>query len=302
MTPGAAEDLQWVLWSGTLGLESPLLERFPAAAAGGFDHLSLSAPDVARAAEQGLPATEIRRRADDLGLRLIMDPVMNWHPATEPSRSRFARFSMDEALRMCEALGVASMTAIASSTSAASADELIELFGTLCDRAADLGALVHLEFIPMSAITDVASAWAIVRGADRRNGGILFDTWHFFRGSADFDDLAAVPGERIFAVQVDDALPDVVGSLWDDTQRRLLPGDGCFDLPRVLRMLVRMGGLRRVGPEVIAPETAAMPAADAARLAGERVRALVADAFDSHSLDARALDTRALDTEGMRHD
>jgi hypothetical protein len=39
-----------------------------------------------------------------------MDPVMNWHPATEPSRPRFARFSMDEALRMCEALGVVSMT------------------------------------------------------------------------------------------------------------------------------------------------------------------------------------------------
>ena len=212
---------------------------------------------------------------------------MNWHPATEPSRSRFARFSMDEALRMSEALGAVSMTAIASSTSAASVDELIELFGTLCDRAADIGALVHLEFIPMTAIADVATAWTIVREADRPNGGILFDTWHFFRGSADFDDLEAVPGDRILAVQVDDALPEVVGSLWDDTQRRLLPGDGCFDLPRVLRTLVRTGGLRLVGPEVISPETAAMPAVDAARLAGERVRALVAD---------------ALETEGMRDD
>jgi len=53
---------------------------------------------------------------------------------------------------------------------------------------------------------------------------------------------------------------------------------------------------------VIAPETAAMPAADAARLAGERVRALVADAFDAHALEAHALDTGSLDTEGMRHD
>ena len=41
-----------MLWSGTLGLESPLLDRFPAAMAGGFDHLSLSALDVARAAER----------------------------------------------------------------------------------------------------------------------------------------------------------------------------------------------------------------------------------------------------------
>ncbi len=205
---------------------------------------------------------------------------MNWHPAGEPSRSRFARFAVDEALRMSEGVGAVSMTAIASSTSAAPVDELVELFGALCDRAADIGALVHLEFIPMTAIPDVATAWRIVRDADRPNGGILFDTWHFFRGSADFDDLEAVPGERILAVQVDDAAMEVSGSLWDDTQQRLLPGDGCFDLPRVLRTLVRIGGLRFVGPEVISPETAAMPAVDAAQVAGERVRALVADALE----------------------
>ena len=52
---------------------------------------------------------------------------MNWHPAIEPSRSRFARFSVDEALQMSEALGVVSMTAIASSTSAVAVDELVEL-------------------------------------------------------------------------------------------------------------------------------------------------------------------------------
>ena len=113
---------------------------------------------------------------------------------------------------------------------------------------------------------------------------ILFDTWHFFRGSPAFEDLEAVPGERIFAVQVDDALPDVIGSLWEDTQRRLLPGDGCFDLPRVLRTLARIGGLRLVGPEVISPQTAAMAPRDAARVAGDRVRRLVADALASEGV------------------
>ncbi len=116
--------MQWVLWSGTVGLESPLPDRFPAASAGGYDYLSLSPLDVARSAEQGLPASEIRSLAEEHGLGLIMDPVMNWHPAIEPSRSRFARFSVDEALQMCEVLGIVSMTAIASSTSAVSTDEL----------------------------------------------------------------------------------------------------------------------------------------------------------------------------------
>ena len=278
------QQLQWVLWSGTVGLESPLLDRFPAAVTGGYDVLSLSPLDIARAADQGLTAPDIGRRAGDDGLGLIVDPVMNWHPAAEPSASRFARFSVDEALRMSEEVGAISLTAIASSTSAAPADELVELFGALCDRAADVGARVHLEFIPMTAIPDIATAWRIVRDAERPNGGILFDTWHFFRGAADFDDLEAVPGERILAVQIDDATAEVNGSLWDDTQHRLLPGDGSFDLPRVLRTLVRMGGLRFVGPEIISPETAAMPAVEAARVAGERVRALVADALEQEGL------------------
>jgi len=274
----------WVLWSGTIGLESPVSDRFRAATAGGYDCLSLSPLDVARAAEGGTDAAEIRRRASDAGLGLIMDPVMNWHPAVEPSRSRFAAFSTDEALRMADALGVRSMTAITSTTSAATLDELVDLFAALCDRAADIGALVHLEFIPMTVIADIATAWRIVRDADRPNGGILLDTWHFFRGAADFDDLEEVPGERILAVQVDDALADVHGSLWEDTQQRLLPGDGCFDLTRILRTLARKDGLHAVGPEVISPAMAAMPAEEAAREAGDRVRRLVADALDAEAI------------------
>jgi len=60
---------------------------------------------VLRAAGSGTTAADIRHQARDLGLDLILDPVMNWYPDREPSPSRFAGVSTDDALRMCEALG-----------------------------------------------------------------------------------------------------------------------------------------------------------------------------------------------------
>ena len=275
----ASQDLDdpgWVLWSGTIGLESPIPGRVEAALAKGFSRLSLSTLDVARAEEQGTSAADLGRSLRDAGLGLVLDPVMNWYGGAPRADSRFARFPLDEAMAMAEALQVASITVIGQATSDLRLDEVAGRFGAVCDRAAGFGAQVHLEFIPMTVIPDLASAWTIVQGADRANGGILFDTWHFFRGDPDFAVLEQVPGERIFAVQIDDAAAEVRGNMREDTQNRLLPGDGDLDLPRAVGALDRIGALRWVGPEVISPVLEAMPPVEAARVAGDRVRELVA--------------------------
>ena len=258
-----------------MGLESPIPPRIDAAVANGFARLSISPLDVARAAADGTPPADLSRTIRDAGLEIVLDPVLNWYPGGGPSASRFASFSVEDSLRMCEQLSIVSLTAVGSAQVAGSVADLAAPFGRLCDRAADIGTRVHLEFMPMSAISDLAAAWDIVRGADHPNGGIVFDTWHFFRGNPDYGVLAKVPGERIFAVQIDDALPTVQGTLREDTQRRLLPGDGSFDLTRVIRALAEIGGLNWVGPEVIHPDLAAMPARAAAALAGDRTRSLV---------------------------
>jgi sugar phosphate isomerase/epimerase len=268
-------DVGWVLWSGTVGLESPVPARIEAALAGGFSRLSLSPLDVARSAEQGTSPVELGRRVRDSGLGIVMDPVMNWYPDPPPPRSRFGRFSAEDALQMCEALEVVAMTVIAQPTCSAPLEELADPFAAVCDRAAGFGAQVHLEFMPMSAVQDLATAWRIVAAADRPNGGLLFDTWHFFRGDPDFEVLARIPGDRIFGVQVDDADAEVRGTLREDTVNRLLPGDGTFDLVRAVRALDAVGGLTWVGPEVISPALEAMDPVDAACLAGQRVRDLL---------------------------
>jgi len=274
-SPDPAGPIGYTLWAGTVGFTSPLGERFAAAAATGCRQATLSPPDVLRAAESGTTAGDIGRQARDLGLDLVMDPVMNWYPDREPSPSRFAGVSTDDALCMCEAVGVTSLSVIATASSDVPVPELAGYFGRVCDRAAGFGAQVHLEFMPFTIVRNLRIGWDLVRAAARPNGGLVFDTWHFFRGEPEFGVLAGVPGDRIFCVQLDDAPAVPRGSLREETSRRLLPGDGALDLTAALRALHRIGALRRVGPEVISPELAAMPVADAAALAMDRTRATV---------------------------
>ena len=94
---GPAGPIGYTLWAGTVGFTSPLAERFAAAAATGCRQATLSPPDVLRAAGSGTTAGDIGRQARDLGLDLVMDPVMNWYPDREPSPSRFAGVSTDDA-------------------------------------------------------------------------------------------------------------------------------------------------------------------------------------------------------------
>jgi len=275
MTRFGTRSIEWVLWAGTVGFGTGLVERFEAAASAGYQRVTLSPPDVVRAGTEGVTAGEVGRRARDLGLRLTVDPVMNWYPDSAPSPSRFAGVSADDALRITDAVGAESFSAIATATSDVPIDDLAAHFAALCDRAADFGTRVHLEFIPFTVIRDLRTGWRLVQAAGRPNGGLVFDTWHFFRSDPDFDLLRTVPGERIFQVQLDDApaVPD--GPLREETQRRLLPGDGGLDLARAVRCLESIGGLGCVGPEVISPTLAAMPIGSAAELALARSRELV---------------------------
>ena len=273
-------DIDWILWSGTVGLERPIPERVEAAIAADFASVSLSPLDIHRAEAGGTTAKEVGRMIRDQGLRIIVDPVMNWHPFSGPSASRFATISAEQSLRWVEALEAVSLTAVAMDEADVPVEALAPPFAELCDHAADVGAQVHLEFMPISCVATLREAWTIVRDADRPNGGIVFDTWHFFRGDPDFDLLATIPGDRIYCVQIDDAAAQPRGSLRDDTKNRLLPGDGDLDLARAVRALADIDALRWVGPEVIFPALEAMPAVEAAKLAGGKARELIATALE----------------------
>jgi len=256
-----------MLWSASMG-PTPLPERVRIAAHFGYRELSVWATDRRELVAAGIDPGEVRRQAEAAGVALsFVDGIAEWYPHEPP---RFviegASLTVEDLLLSCDAFGATKLAAVAPYPTSAPIDDLIASFAELCDRAADHGVAVALEFTPFPPLDSVAKGWEVVRGAQRSNAGLLFDTWHFFRGNPDYETLATIPGERIFGVQINDGADQLVESLVKDTfLRRRKPGDGVFDLPRVLSVLAACGPLGSVGPEVWSAELQSMPSMDAAR-------------------------------------
>ena len=283
MTLGAGD---LVLCSGTLPRAATFRERVDAAVAGGFAAISLWGRDYWSARRSGLSDGDLRALLADHGLAVAeIDLAWWWLPGAAevhiPARLDTEElFAYDEleVFRLAEAVGARSINAIDVFGGAWGLDDAAAAFAGLCDRAAEHGLLAHIEFLPWSRIPDVAAAWEIARRADRANGGVLVDAWHYFRSGADHDALRAVPGDRVLALQLDDApaLPEAdlpAASLHE----RLLPGDGELDLGALLRTLAETGAVAPVGVEVFDDRLHALDPAEIGRRAGDATRGLLAD-------------------------
>ncbi len=142
-----------------------------------------------------------------------------------------------------------------------------------------LGLRCDLEFIPFWGLTDIDTAWKIVKTVDRKNSGLAFDFWHFMRGKPNTELLETIPGDKISTVQVADAaasLPAGRSMIDDNTFFRSMPGEGGFPVVELLKQLHRIGGLNRVGPEIFSADVDKLSADEI----GRRCRESMAKVFD----------------------
>jgi sugar phosphate isomerase/epimerase len=271
---------------GTINGEGPprfsFEERVAAAAAAGFQGIGLitNAYDSDRAG--GLTEADMRAILDHHGM-ILSEVEFLWDWTAEPDeteRVEHARaleatvWAMADAFRprvvnVGELVGPAAMPPLEVTT---------ERFAALCDRAADHGMLVALEFLPWTGIPDAATAAAIVRGSGRPNAGVNADSWHHYRGSGDNAALRDI-ADRAFMVQLDDAPSQPIEDVIEDTfQRRRYPGEGSFDLKGFIRVLDEGGATAPVSVEICAADHFALPVDEAARRAYNTTKLVVDEA------------------------
>ncbi len=113
----------------------------------------------------------------------------------------------------------------------------------LADRVGAAGARVVVEFLPWTAIPDLATAWRLVEPVGPA-AGLVLDCWHWQRqpGGPDFDLLATIPADRIAYVQVCDAAAVPGADVMEEAHSaRQLPGDGVVDFAALFDALAAIG-------------------------------------------------------------
>lgn len=259
----------------------PFEARVRAAAEAGFWGIGMQVDDYVRTRERGMSDNEMLRVLEGSGM--VVDEIeflIGWSSDIEAIRVQSQRIEAT-LFAVADALGVRQLNVGCGEFphEVAPVDRLAERFTALCERAAAHDLTVAIEFLPWSGVPDVTTAWDVVRQSGAPNGGVLLDTWHFFRGSPDFDALRSIPPDRIVGVQLNDGPAQPVGEIRDETRhRRQLPGLGGFDLARVIRELEAMGVSAPWAIEVMSDELATKDLRTACRRAFDSTSSVLAKA------------------------
>jgi len=276
-----------VLCAGTLPRETPWTDRLAAAARARFTGMSVWERDYAAARHDGWSDADLRAQLADHGLAVAeLDPAWWWTPGDVDVAALVAidnmevfRYGEAEMFAIADALGARSINAADVLGGRWGVDDAAEAFAGLCDRAGEHGLLVHLEFLPWSRIADLTTAWEVVRRAERPNGGVALDSWHWFRSGtpSDVATVRTIPGNKVLAIQLDDAPAELEPNLMSATlHERLLPGDGAIDLTTLLGALREIGSTAPIGVEVFSDTLHALGPFDAAQRAADAARAVLA--------------------------
>lgn len=238
-----------VLSHFSLARQHPIHERVALAARHGFAGIGLYLGHYRQLEADGFAPGGLRDLLDEHGVCLAEIEVVRGLGADGPGGPAVAD---DEAVafRMAEEFGCRYLQVIGPG--GASVAEAGRAYGALCDRAADHGLVVGIEFLPFTDITSVVDARAIVEAAGRPNGGICVDIWHHERGLRSLAAISELPGEMITAIQFSDGTiqPAIEDYYSDCLVSRRPPGQGEFDLVGFLETVRATGTTVPIGLEV----------------------------------------------------
>ncbi|WP_334121418.1 bifunctional sugar phosphate isomerase/epimerase/4-hydroxyphenylpyruvate dioxygenase family protein [Glutamicibacter sp.] len=225
----------------TVCLSGTLEEKLLACAKAGFDGVEIFEQDLL---VSPMSPEEVKAMADRLGLSLdLFQPFRDFEGVTEEQlqanlHRAEAKFQLMQRLGMdlmllCSNVGTASIN---------DDDLFVAQIRQLSDLAAKYDVRIAYEALAWGKFVDTYQhSWDIVKRVDRANVGICIDSFHILSRGDDPAEIAMIPGEKIFFVQLADAPVLTMDILSWSRHYRLFPGQGGFALDQFMAELVRSG-------------------------------------------------------------
>ena len=139
-------------------------------------------------------------------------------------------------------------------------DGVVDELRRAADRVALYGAGLAVEYLPwLPGTRNLETTRELMHRAQIPGAGIIVDTWHFFFSDDTWQGLEALPLSEISYIQFDDHPALESGDLVEETlDRRVMPGEGTFELGRFCDMIRSKGFDGVVSCEILSKDTRQM--------------------------------------------
>jgi len=251
--------------------------RVETAAKAGFTAMGFWHSDLAEVRRK-YSFKEMRQILDANGIRTIeVEWLLDWFATGERRANSDATRKL--LLDAAEALTAHHIKIGDLGNDCAEIPKMTEEFALLCRQAAERGTNVLFEMLPadFSRVPSLDKMLAIVRGSGAKNGGIMLDNLHMERTGTSPDDIRSkLTPTDLIGVEINDGFLARPRKFIDSViNKRLLPGDGEFDIASFLQAAWSLGYDGPVGVEVINEYMRLWDLETAARETMRKARAVV---------------------------
>jgi sugar phosphate isomerase/epimerase len=233
----------------------PLEDRIRLAAQAGYAGFGLVHADLMEARDR-MGYRALGEVLASYGITTVEVEMLNDWYATGPARTQSDAVRRD-LLAAAAALGARHVKAGADldTDHPPEFQRVVTEFAELCRQAEASGTRIALEPMPFTNVPDLAVGCKLVDEAAHPAGALMIDLWHVVRSGTPYGEVASLPARYVFAVELDDAPAQVVGTLLEDTlDRRALCGEGDQDVVGFVSAVMSTGFAGPWGVEILSEE------------------------------------------------
>ena len=246
-------------FNGATTMKADLPTDISAAAAAGFDYVEIWAAKLRKFLQEN-SAGDLKALFAENGIKPLSINSIEHATLREPSAHAQIRTECEELCAIAETIGCPYIVVVPGKSPAgglSSFEVIEESVGVLRELASTgerHGVGLAFEFLGQKdcSVQTLELADEIVAKVNRRNVGLVLDSFHFYTGGSTIKMIDALDPRRLFIFHIDDSENLPLDQLTD--AHRLLPGLGILPLKEIIAAFRRIAYDANASVEIFRPE------------------------------------------------